>query len=127
MNKTLRLGAIAFAAVAAIALVASDLALAASASGTWLRPKTGAHIKAYTCGSGLGLKIMKAKKKKDVGTVIMCSAKKTAPNKWQGDLKSTEDGNTYSGYVTINGSKLHLEGCALAGLICKKEVWKRLK
>lgn len=126
MDKTPRLGAVAFASIVAISFIATDLAQAASATGTWLRPKTGAHVKAFACGNGLGLKIMKARKKETVGTVIMCSAKKTAPNKWQGDLKSTEDGNIYSGTVTINGTKLRLEGCAFAGLICKTEVWKRL-
>ena len=102
-------------------------ALAGSINGTWLRPKTGAHIQSFACGGGVGLKIVKSKKKKDIGTVIMCGAKKVKPNQYKGNLKSTEDGNTYTGYVTFSGNTLKLSGCVLGGLICKNENWRRVK
>ena len=116
-------------AILAVAVIYTGVesARAASPNGTWLRPKTGAHVLAFKCRGGLGLKVVKSKKKSSVGTVIMCGAKKTAANKWQGNLKSTEDGNVYSGYVTLTGSnKMKLQGCAL-GFLCKTEYWSRLK
>ncbi len=114
-------------AAAAFLVMGAEAASAASPDGLWLRPKTGAHVLAYTCGGGLGLKIIKSAKKETIGTVIMCNAKKVGPNKWQGDLKSTEDGRTYTGKVTLSGSKLELRGCAILGLICKTEEWSRVK
>lgn len=101
-------------------------ALAGGIDGVWLRPKTGAHIKSFSCGGGLGLKIVKAKKKSSVGKTIMCGAKKTGANKYSGSLLSTEDGNTYSGTVTFSGGKLKLKGCALV-VLCKNETWSRIR
>ena len=100
---------------------------AASPSGTWLRPKTGAHIKVGSCGKGLGMKVVKSKRKGSVGKTIMCNAKSDGPNRWRGNLTSTEDGNTYTGIVTLKGRSLTLQGCVLGGFICKTEVWRRLK
>ena len=101
--------------------------MAGSLDGVWLRPKTGAHIQSFACKGGLGLKIIKTKDRKNVGTVIMCGARKVKPNQYKGRLKSTEDGNTYTGYVTFKGNTLRLDGCVLGGLICKKENWKKLR
>ena len=100
--------------------IAATAAHAVDIDGTWLRPKTGRHIKSYSCGGGLGLKVV------ETGKVIMCGAKSQGGGKYEGTLTSTEDGNEYSGTVTIGGSKLHLSGCVLGGLICKSETWSRV-
>jgi uncharacterized protein (DUF2147 family) len=113
-------------AIYRIVMAASAIAMAASAAqaagvnGTWLRPKTGKHVLSYSCGGGLGLKVVAT------GKVIMCGAKAVGANKYEGTLTSTEDGNQYSGTVTIAGNKLLLSGCVLGGLICKSETWKRI-
>lgn len=118
-----------FSIISAIALLLGTLmpVSAASSNGVWLRGKTKAHIQSFSCGGGLGLKIVKSAKKKNVGKVIMCGAKKTGPNKWKGSLTSTEDGKTYTGYVKIKGKTLSLDGCVLGGLVCKNENWSRLR
>lgn len=103
----------------AVAMVAGSVE-AAGINGTWLRPKTGKHVKSYSCGGGLGLKVVAT------GKVIMCGAKAKGGGKYEGTLTSTEDGNQYSGTVTIAGNKLLLSGCVLGGLICKSETWKRI-
>ncbi|MCB1505864.1 MAG: DUF2147 domain-containing protein [Hyphomicrobiaceae bacterium] len=102
-------------------------ALAASPYGVWERPSTGTKVKFYECAGKLCAKIVGVKdpaKKKTVGTVIMGGAKKVAENKWEGDLLNTENGNVYSGYVTLSGAGLKLQGCALGGLVCSGETWK---
>jgi uncharacterized protein (DUF2147 family) len=110
-----------------IALVAGAVAIfaataqAGGVNGTWLRPKSGKHVKSFSCRGGLGLKVVHS------GKVIMCGAKAVGGNKYKGTLTSTEDGNQYSGTVTIAGNKLLLSGCVLGGLICKSETWKRIK
>ena len=114
--------------VAASALLASSAAYAGSAHGVWLHKDTGAHIKAYSCGGGLGLMVAKSSKQNQVGKVIMCGAKNSGDNKWKGKLKNLTDGNTYSGTVQYKSNDtLKLSGCALGGLVCKRQTWTRVK
>ena len=115
--------------VAVLAFTASP-ASAADPAGTWMRPSTGTQVDFYACGGNLCAKIVSVKdasKKSTVGTVILSGARKTGENKWQGELLNTEDGKTYAGQVTLEGAGLKLEGCALAGLVCKGETWTRVK
>lgn len=117
--------------VAGIGLVlAAGAAQAADPNGTWVRPSTGTQVNFYSCGAGLCAKIVAVKdqaKKGTVGTVIMSGAKKTGDNKWEGSLLNTDNGNTYSGVVTLEGGGLSLKGCALGGIVCTGETWQRVK
>ncbi len=116
------------ALAAAFMLAGMGSAMAASPYGTWVRPSTGTKVNFYDCGGKLCAKIVGVKdasKKGTVGTVIMSGASKTGDNKWEGDLLNTENGNTYSGHVTLSGGGLKLQGCALGGLVCTGETWQR--
>jgi uncharacterized protein (DUF2147 family) len=118
--------AFAFAvAFSASALAVAPVALAASANGSWLR-SNGAHIQAFDCGGGLGLKVTKSPEPAKVGKTIMCGAKKTGDNKWKGTVLNLDDGQQYSGYVELNGNSLTLSGCVLGGIICKDDTWSRI-
>lgn len=113
---------------AGLLLGAASIAHAASPYGTWVRPSTGTKVSFYDCGGKLCAKIVGVKdpaKKGTVGTVIMGGAKKTGEGKWEGDLLNTDNGNTYSGSVTLSGGGLKLQGCALGGLVCSGETWQR--
>lgn len=121
-----------YAALSAVAVLtcSTSTAFAASPNGTWVRPSTGTKVNFYDCGGKLCAKIVGVKdpaKKGTVGTVIMSGATKTGDNKWEGDLLNTDNGNTYSGYVTLSGGGLKLQGCALGGLVCTGETWQRSK
>ena len=103
-------------------------ALAADATGTWVRPSTGTIIKTYNCGDKLCAKIVGVKDKSKqgtVGTVIVSGADKTGADSWKGDLLNTEDGQTYNGVISLAGGGLSLKGCVLGGIICKGETWQR--
>ncbi len=114
------------AALTAIALTSFvPAAQAGSPNGTWLRDN-GAHIQAFDCGGGLGLKVVKSPEPAKVGKTIMCGAKKSAENKWKGTVLNLDDGQKYSGYVTLNGGSLTLSGCVLGGIICKDDTWSRI-
>ncbi len=115
------------ALTAGFLVLSAPVSFAGSLDGTWLRPKTGAHVKSFACGGGLGLKVIKSKKKSARGKTIMCGAKKIGGASYKGNLTSTEDGKTYSGTATLSGKQLKLVGCAVFGLICKTEYWTRLK
>ena len=124
-SRFLRAGA--FGAVSVFGLVSMPaLAVAASANGTWLRDN-GAHVQAFDCGGGLGLKVTKSPEANKIGKTIMCGAKASGPNKWKGTVLNLDDGQKYSGYVTLSGNSLTLSGCVLGGLICKNDTWSRLK
>ena len=111
------------AVAASLAFIAT--AQAGSVNGTWLR-SNGAHIQAFDCGGGLGLKVTKSPEPAKVGKTIMCGAKKTGDNKWKGTVLNLDDGKQYSGYVELNGNSLTLSGCVLAGIICKDDTWSRI-
>ena len=61
------------------------------------------------------------------GKTIMCGAKKSGENKWKGTVLNLDDGQKYSGSVTLSGNSLTLSGCVLGGLVCKNDTWSRLK
>ena len=49
-------------------------------------------------------------------------------DRWDGQVYNAEDGKTYTGSLTLTGATtLDLQGCALAGLICKTQSWTRTK
>lgn len=118
-------------ATAGLSIAAAGAALAADPYGTWVRPSTGTQVNFYDCGGKLCGKITAVKdqsKKDTVNKVIMSGAAKTGGNTWAGDLLNTDDGQTYSGKVTLESANaLKLEGCALAGIVCKGETWNRVK
>lgn len=116
--------ALATAAVASLAFAAT--ASAGSANGTWLRDN-GAHVLAFDCGGGLGLKVTKSPEAAKVGKTIMCGAKPSGANKWKGTVLNLDDGQKYSGYVELSGNSLTLSGCVLGGIICKNDTWSRIK
>jgi uncharacterized protein (DUF2147 family) len=111
--------------IASLAIIAASPTLAASANGTWLR-SNGAHVSVFDCKGGLGMKVIKSPEPEKVGKTIMCGAKKSAENKWKGDLLNLDDGQTYSGTATLSGNSLTLSGCVLGGLICKNDTWSRI-
>ncbi|MGQ0457648.1 MAG: DUF2147 domain-containing protein [Hyphomicrobium sp.] len=117
------------ALIGALAVTVLSLAAPARAespNGTWLRGN-GAHILAFDCGGGLGLKVVKSPEAAKVGKTIMCGAKKSGDNKWNGTLLNLDDGQKYSGYVALSGGSLTLSGCVLGGIICSNDTWSRLK
>ena len=101
-------------------------ALADSPNGTWLR-SNGARISVFDCGGGLGMKVVKSPEPAKVGKTIMCGAKKSGETTWKGNLLNLDDGQTYSGYVKLDGGSLTLSGCVLGGIICSNDTWSRVK
>ncbi|MBO0751184.1 MAG: DUF2147 domain-containing protein [Bradyrhizobiaceae bacterium] len=63
-----------------------------------------------------------------VGVQIVIDMKPDSADKWTGQVYNAEDGKTYSGSITlVDARTLTLQGCALAGLICKNRTWTRTK
>ena len=116
---------------------------AEDAFGTWVHPDNGSHIKVSQCGGGLCATVVKVQdpSRTDInnpdpklrqrpikGITIMSGAKKSGDKSWSGKLYNTQDGQTYSGTVTVvDKNHLQLQGCVLGGLICQGPTWTRLQ
>ena len=114
------------AGIGAAILVSATAAFAQSPYGTWTRPSNGTKVDFYNCGGKLCAKVVSAANAANVGKVIMSGADKSGDNQWKGSLLNLEDGQTYSGVVTLEGPKaLNLKGCVMGGIVCKGETWTK--
>jgi uncharacterized protein (DUF2147 family) len=128
----------------AAALGGAAFAGADDVVGTWKDAEKGSIVKVYSCGGGgVCAQIVKtsdanakdennpdpAKRNRPIaGLVFMNGAKKSGENGWKGTLYNREDGQSYSGSLTVlSKDELKLEGCVLGGLICKSRSWTRVK
>ncbi|QUS54591.1 DUF2147 domain-containing protein [Pseudovibrio brasiliensis] len=125
---------------ALLSLGLTTSALAADATGTWMRANGTAKIKISKCGGNLCGNIVWLKKpRKDtenpdpklrdrslIGTKTILGMKPNGKNSWKGRVYNAEDGKTYSGKMElVSDNKLKLEGCVL--IFCKGDTWTRTK
>jgi uncharacterized protein (DUF2147 family) len=53
------------------------------------------------------------------GKMVLIHMRQTRNNHWSGQVKDVRSGQTYSGHMSMVGANaLHIEGCALGGLVC---------
>lgn len=105
-------------------MVIGTAAFANSPYGLWTRPSNGTQVNFYNCGGKLCAKVVKSQTKANEGKVIMSGAEKSSANTWKGNLLNLDNGQTYTGVVTLEGPKaLKLQGCVLGGMICTGETW----
>ncbi len=103
----------------ALALPSAGAALADSPDGTWLRADTSQQLSVYDCDSGLGMKITKDPKAENVGKTVMCGAKSSGTNTWDGMILDLANGHRYPATVTMtDANTLNIKACAAAGLVC---------
>lgn len=118
----------AFAAIAALVLAAAP-ALAAEATGVWLRENGNSRVRVAPCGAALCGHIVWLKDSNGpsrVGQRVFYDMKPNGANSWAGSAFNPEDGKTYSGKMSVSGNTLTTAGCALGGLICRSVKWSRV-
>ncbi len=98
--------------------------------GIWQRPSTGTQVRFYDCGGKLCGKVVavrEAARKKEIGVMIMTDAPKTGDKKWQGDMRDAGTGTVYSDVVVTlqSAGSLKVRGCVM--MICRAEMWTRVK
>jgi uncharacterized protein (DUF2147 family) len=136
------------AAFAMLGLVVATRALAGDPRGNWLTENSRAKVTIASCGGALCGNIVALKEPNDpatgkpktdknnpdaakrarpmIGVQIVIDMKPDTADRWKGEVYNVEDGKTYSGSITLlNTTTLNLQGCALAGLICKTQTWTR--
>ena len=138
---------------AAIAAFLGAVAPAAAGDpvGKWLTKDGNATVNIARCGEALCGTIVALKEPNDpktgkpktdtenpdaakhgrpiIGVQIVFDMKPSSTaDKWDGQVYNAEDGKTYTGSITLtSATALELKGCALAGLICKGQIWTRTK
>ncbi|WP_106753605.1 DUF2147 domain-containing protein [Pannonibacter carbonis] len=131
-----------FAAGLAVSLPVAP-AMAADAKGEWARPSGTSRIKMAPCGDAIcgTLVWLKDPRNDDknpdaskrsrplLGSQTVLGMKPTGKNgQWKGKVYNAEDGETYTGFIQMDGNdKMKLEGCVMGGLLCKGETWTRVK
>lgn len=61
-----------------------------------------------------------------IGMPILLNMKKTAPNRWDGEIYNAEDGRTYTANISLlSEDVLRVQGCVFGGLFCGGENWTR--
>jgi uncharacterized protein (DUF2147 family) len=136
------------AASALLCLAAATPASAGDPRGTWTTDDGKAKIAIVSCGGGLCGNIVALTEPNDpatgkpktdknnvdagkrsrpmIGVPIVIDMKADTADRWKGQVYNAEDGNTYTGSITLVDAKtLTLQGCALGGLICKSKTWTR--
>jgi uncharacterized protein (DUF2147 family) len=130
------------AAVAVVLAVAASPA-AADPSGLWITAK--ATVRISPCGEALCGTVVSLKEPNDaagapkldaanadaskrsrpiVGVAILSDMKRDGGG-WRGRIYNPEDGRTYAATMAERGETLDVQGCALGGLVCKTQVWRR--
>lgn len=103
-------------------------ALAADIVGNWQRVDGNSRIRMAPCGEAVCGQVTWLKNPDSpakVGQRVFFGLKPNGAG-WKGEAFNPEDGKTYDGAVSVNGSAMTTSGCVLGGLICKSVKWTRL-
>lgn len=117
------------AALTAVVLAGTP-SLANDVSGTWLRDTGASQVKFGPCGGGAlcgNIAWIKpgADTKGKVGQRVFYDMKPDGSGGWKGSAFNPEDGQNYTGKMSLSGGTLTTQGCAAGGLICRSTTWTR--
>ena len=111
-------------------LVIGPAPAAADPSGTWLRENGGARVRMAKCGDAICGTITwlkdPANTKSKVGQRVFFDMKPNGADAWAGKAFNPEDGQTYSGKITLSGSSMTTAGCVAGGWICRSVSWSKV-
>jgi len=146
--KNFRKRAAVVLSAAGLALMAAAPALAADPFGTWLTPDGKGKVRIVNCGGALCGTLVWLKEPIDPETnkpktdeknadpnkkgrpllgigIVLDMKPSGTPDKWDGQVYNSRDGQTYSGSFTMLGANTaELKGC-VAIVLCKAETWTR--
>ena len=130
------------AGMAAIVLgLAPTAASAQSLLGLWERDNGLSRVRFVRCGASFCADVvwLKAPKLDEynpdpalrgdsvMGRRIFFDLAPGVGNEWTGKAYNTDDGQTYSGRVHIEGEQMFTTGCVIAGLVCTTVRWRRVR
>ena len=118
-----------------IALAAAQSVQPAPIEGLWKNPIGSAIIAIAPCGNALCGKVVWASERgqrevakttsRVVGTTVLTDVRRRGDG-WAGKLFIPDDNIHVSAKLQlVNARQLKLTGCALAGLVCRSQLWTR--
>ncbi len=128
-----------FLAFAVLFLAAVPASAQASVEGRWTNPKRSVVIEVGRCGATwCGTVVWATPKAKanarkggtenQIGTRILSGARPVAPNVYKGRAFVPRRNIHSSATIRQTGpNAMVVEGCALAGLLCKEQRWTRVR
>jgi uncharacterized protein (DUF2147 family) len=125
---------------AAISIPAVAVAQPPDPSGTWLTQSGEARIRIARCGPVWCGTIAwvsgppkdsnnpdPAKRDRNLVGLQMISDIRPSGDGFEGRLYNFQDGRTYIGRMKLRGQNaMEMSGCALGGLICRRQTWARV-
>lgn len=110
-------------------------------SGEWQVQDGSAVVRISKCGGGFCGFVTKGQPGKDyrnpdprkrnrsvIGIQVMFNMKPTGPNAWTGPTYNAEDGQIYTGKISVAGpATLVVEGCVPGGGACGSQTWARVR
>lgn len=113
----------------AVILAATALPASADVIGTWLRDNGESRVRFARCGEAICGTVAwlkdPASSKSQVGQRVFFDMKPNGANSWAGSAFNPEDGQTYTGRMSLSGNRLTTQGCVMGGLICRSVTWTR--
>lgn len=114
----------------AILALAGTHASASDVSGTWLRDTGASQVRFAPCGGGALCGTIAwikpgADTKGKVGQRVFYDMKSDGAGGWKGSAFNPEDGQTYTGKMSLSGGTLTTQGCAMGGMVCRSTTWTR--
>lgn len=115
-------------------------AMAAAPAGEWLVASKTAHIRIVDCAGSLwGIVSWQERGGVDdknpdpakrgrptLGMPVLLDLKASGPNRWGGTLYNSQNGQTYTGDITLlTPDRVRVRGCVL-GILCGGENWTRV-
>ncbi len=115
----------------AILTVSASAAMAADATGEWLREDGAAKIRFSACGGDALCGSLAWKRDANgagkIGEQVFFDMKPNGAGSWAGTAFNPEDGKRYTAKMTLSGDHLTTAGCVFGGLICKSFGWTRAR
>ncbi len=122
----LRRSLLAFAALAA----SLHGVRAADILGEWARDDGKGKVRFAPCGPAVCGRVTWVRDATDpakVGQQVFFDMKPSGENAWAGTAFNPEDGQNYTGKMTMSGNSLITAGCVFGGLICKSVAWTKAR
>jgi len=106
--------------------------------GVWRNPSGAVDVEVTPCGEAACGRVVRADAAAQaaarrsgtpqmVGLEIFRDLKLSKDGAWRGKVFAPDVGRTFSGSARVlEGDRMRAKGCALAGLICKSQLWTRL-
>jgi len=122
----------------AFALLFASLPSGHSVIGTWINPDRSVAVRTRPCGPGVCGRVVWASAKAQadarkggvsrlVGTELLRNYAPVSDGAWEGQVFVPDRGRTFESHmIQLNAQALQIDGCVAGGLLCKKQVWRRV-